>query len=40
MVYKLAFECTNNMVEYEAFILELKVVVALRINDIEIYGYS
>jgi ribonuclease HI len=27
--YKLAFECTNNMVEYEALILDLQVLKEL-----------
>lgn len=40
MAYKLYFECTNNMVEYEAFILGLKSIVLLKIKDIEIYGDS
>jgi len=40
MAYKLAFDCTNNMVEYEALILGLKVVVILKIKNIEIYGDS
>lgn len=40
MAYKLDFECTNNMAEYEALILGVKVVVALKIKDIEIYGHS
>lgn len=40
IAYKLDFECTNNMAEYEALILGLKVVVALKIKDIEIYGDS
>lgn len=40
MAYKLGFECKNNMVEYEALILGLKAVVALKIKDIEIYEDS
>lgn len=40
MDYKLGFECTNNMVEYEALILGLKGAITLRIKDLEIYGDS
>lgn len=40
MASKLGFECINNMDEYEALILGLKVVVTLKIKDMEIYGDS
>jgi len=40
MAYKLDFDCTNNMVEYEALILGLKAAINLKIKDIEIYGDS
>jgi len=34
MAFKLGFECTNNMVEYEALILGLKVAINLNIRNI------
>ena len=40
IAYKLDFQCTNNMVKYEALILGLKVVVELKIIEIEIYEDS
>jgi len=40
MAYKLTFDCTNNMAEYEALILGLKATVILKIRNIEIYGDS
>lgn len=40
MAYKIDFECTNNMVEYEALILGLKYIIILKFKDIEIYGDS
>lgn len=40
MSYKLSFECTNNMVEYEALILGLKVAIEIGISWIHIYGDS
>jgi ribonuclease HI len=38
--YKLAFECTNNMAEYEALILGLKVLKELGANNITMCGDS
>jgi len=40
MFYKLSFECTNNMVEYEALILQLKVAINIGVTWIQIYGDS
>lgn len=40
MAYKLIFECANNIIDYEAFILGLKVVISTKMKDLEIYGYS
>jgi hypothetical protein len=37
---KLQYECTNNTAEYEACILGLEVVLELKINKFEVYGYS
>lgn len=37
MAYKLGFDCTNNIVEYEALILGLKSTLLLKIKNIEIY---
>jgi len=34
MAYKLHFECTNNMAEYEALVLRLKVVINIEINKL------
>ena len=36
--YKLHFKCTNNMVEYEALILELKALKDLQAQRINIQG--
>lgn len=40
MAYKLGFNWTNNMAKYEALILDLKIVMDLKIKDLEIYGDS
>jgi len=32
MSYKLSFECTNNMVDYEALILGLKVAIEIGVT--------
>jgi ribonuclease HI len=38
--YKLAFDCTNNMAEYEALILGLKVLKELGAKRISVHGDS
>jgi ribonuclease HI len=38
--YKLYFDCTNNVVEYEALILGLKMIKELKIKKVSIYGDS
>lgn len=38
--YKLSFECTNNMVEYEALILGLKEIIDIGVTHLHIYGDS
>ncbi|KAH9295248.1 hypothetical protein KI387_038836, partial [Taxus chinensis] len=40
LTYKLNFECTNNMVEYEALILGLETTVFLGVQILDIYGDS
>jgi len=40
MAYKLGFKCTNNMAEYEALILGLKIAISLNIKGLEIYSDS
>jgi len=37
MVYKLNFECTNNMDEYEALVLRLKETINLGIRKLKLY---
>ncbi|XP_077221700.1 uncharacterized protein LOC143855469 [Tasmannia lanceolata] len=37
---KLQFECTNNMAEYEACIAGLEAALALRVQDIDVFGDS
>ena len=37
---RLCFDCTNNMVEYEASILGLKAAIDLRIKFLSVYGDS
>jgi len=37
---KLQFECTNNMVEYEACILSLQAALEMNIKKIDVYGDS
>lgn len=39
MAYKLGFDFINNMIKYEALILEMKVALILKIKNLEIYGY-
>ncbi len=38
--YKLAFDCSNNEVEYEALIVGLKILRNLKAKRIAIYGDS
>ena len=38
--YKIYFDCTNNVVEYEVLVLGLKVLKNLKAKKIYIYGYS
>lgn len=38
--YKLYFDCTNNMVEYEALVLGLKILKGLKAKKVHIYGNS
>lgn len=38
--YKLYFECTNNVSEYEALILGIKMIKSLEIKKVSIYGDS
>ena len=38
--FKLYFECTNNVVEYEALILGIKMIKKLEIRKVIIYGDS
>lgn len=40
MMYKLSFECINNMVEYEALILGLKAYTHFNIENLQVYGES
>lgn len=37
MEYKLGFDCTNNMVEYEALLLCLRSIALLNIKELNIY---
>ena len=37
---RLCFDCTNNMAEYEACILGLKVAIDLRIKHLNVFGDS
>ena len=37
---RLCFNCTNNMVEYDACIMGLKAAIDLRIKLLRIFGYS
>jgi hypothetical protein len=38
--YKLAFDCTNNMAEYEALVLGLKTLKEMGAKRIVVHGYS
>lgn len=38
--YKLLFPCTNNMKNYEALVLGLKLALEWKLTAIEVYGYS
>lgn len=38
--YHLSFDCTNNMADYEAIILGMKVVILLKVKKIKIFGDS
>ena len=38
--YKLQFDCTNNVAEYEASILGIKMIKELKIKKVSIYGDS
>src|ERR1051325_5162834 len=37
---RLCFDCTNNMVEYEACIMGIKAAIDLRIQFLQVYGDS
>ena len=37
---KLSFECTNNVVEYEACVLGLQAAIEKRIKSLKVYGDS
>ena len=37
---KLCFECTNNVVEYEACVLGLQAVIEKKIKSLNVYGDS
>ena len=37
---RLEFECTNNVVEYEALIQGMKKAIDLGVNDLKVYGDS
>ena len=37
---RLRFDCTNNMAEYEACIMGIKVVIDMRIKFLSVYGDS
>ncbi|WJX13070.1 hypothetical protein P8452_03505 [Trifolium repens] len=37
---RLCFDCTNNMAEYEAYILGLEAAIDMRIKILEVYGDS
>ena len=38
--FKLTFECTNNVVEYEVLLLVLNALKDLKGNRMDVYGYS
>ena len=38
--FKLTFECTNNVAEYEAFLVRLNALKELKSNRIDVYGDS
>ncbi|GLJ36903.1 hypothetical protein SUGI_0745930 [Cryptomeria japonica] len=38
--YRLMFPCTNNVVEYEALVIGIKMVVEWRIIELKVYGDS
>lgn len=37
---RLHFQCTNNIAEYEAYIIGQKAAIDLGINELEVYGDS
>ncbi|XP_043687613.1 uncharacterized protein LOC122638831 [Telopea speciosissima] len=40
MSFRLGFDCTNNMVEYEACVLGLKTTISIGVKKLEVYGDS
>lgn len=38
--YKLNFDCTNNMAEYESLVLGLETLIKLKAKNIDVYGDS
>ncbi|XP_042519154.1 uncharacterized protein LOC122092919 [Macadamia integrifolia] len=40
MAYRLDFECTNNMAEYEACLMGLKAAISIGVKRLEVYGDS
>ncbi|RDX91718.1 hypothetical protein CR513_26257, partial [Mucuna pruriens] len=37
---RLGFNCTNNMVEYEAYTMGITMVIEYQVNILEVYGDS
>ncbi|XP_042515399.1 uncharacterized protein LOC122089775 [Macadamia integrifolia] len=40
MAYRLDFECTNNMAEYESCLMGLQAAISIRVKRLEVYGDS
>ena len=40
IITKLKFDCTNNMAEYEAYIIGLRAIMDMDIKEITVFGDS
>jgi ribonuclease HI len=40
LAIRLEFKCTNNQAEYEALVVGLEVLMAMKVKDVEVFGDS
>jgi ribonuclease HI len=40
LAIRLEFKCTNNQAKYEALVVGLEVLMAMKVKDVEVFGDS